>query len=123
MIISPKEAGIHAREESMMPYAGLPAAETPAPSSHNTSITDAVMSLPDLLRARSAQLVGALELGAPLGRGSFGKVYKGALLPRCPWSIASRLISEDKHSSGSCALGPFSLTCQNAPGNERPALL
>jgi hypothetical protein len=36
------------------------------------------MSLPDILRARSAMLVGSLELGAPLGRGSYGKVYKGA---------------------------------------------
>lgn len=67
-----------------MRYAGMPSVETPIPSSHNTSVTDAVMSLPDLLRARSAQLVGALELGAPLGRGSFGKVYKGALAqPHC----------------------------------------
>ena len=66
-----------------MQHAGLPVAETLGPSSHNTSITDAVMSLPDLLRARSAQLVGALELGAPLGRGSFGKVYKGALPHNC----------------------------------------
>ena len=74
--------------------AGMPTAETPAPSSHNTSITDAVMSLPDLLRARSAQLVGALELGAPLGRGSFGKVYKGALPP------------DLSASRGSCILAP-----------------
>ena len=59
----------------------MPTAETPAPSSQDTSIADVVMSLPDLLRARSAQLVGALELGAPLGRGSFGKVYKGASPP------------------------------------------
>ena len=53
------------------------------------------MSLPDLLRARSAQLVGSLELGAPLGRGSFGKVYKGALLP-------PRAASHMSHTSGKC---------------------
>ncbi len=76
-----------------MQYAGLPAAETPAPSSHNTSMTDAVMSLPDLLRARSAQLVGALELGAPLGRGSFGKVYKGALPPVTMISIRECMLA------------------------------
>ena len=57
--------------------AGMPQAETPAPSSHATSIADAVMGLPDILRARSAPLVGSLELGAHLGRGSYGKVYKG----------------------------------------------
>ena len=61
--------------------AGLIAAEMPAPSSHCASMTDAVMSLPDILRARSAQLVGSLELGAPLGRGSYGKVYKGVQQP------------------------------------------
>lgn len=62
-----------------MVCAGPPTACTPAANSQCNSITDAVMSLPDLLRARSAQLVGSLELGAPLGRGSFGKVYKGVL--------------------------------------------
>ena len=60
-----------------MQHAGVPTAETPAPSSHNTSITEAVMSLPDLLRARSAQLVGALELGAPLGRGQLRQGVQG----------------------------------------------
>ncbi|KAK9838332.1 hypothetical protein WJX81_005126 [Elliptochloris bilobata] len=36
-----------------------------------------MMSLPDILRARSASQVGSLVLGACLGRGSYGKVYKG----------------------------------------------
>ena len=77
MIISPKEAGIHAREESMMPYAGLPAAETPAPSSHNTSITDAVMSLPDLLRARSAPAGGRAGAGRAAGQGELRQGLQG----------------------------------------------
>ena len=51
------------------------------PSSAGNSATDLVMSLPDILRARSAMLVGSLELGAPLGRGSYGKVYKGVSPP------------------------------------------
>lgn len=58
------------------------------PSSAGNSATDLVMSLPDILRARSAMLVGSLELGAPLGRGSYGKVYKGApptSLPSTGW--------------------------------------
>ena len=76
-----KPAAAHAKGEDGVVCAGPPTACTPAASSQCNSITDAVMSLPDLLRARSAQLVGSLELGAPLGRGSFGKVYKGALLP------------------------------------------
>ena len=60
--------------------AGPDTADTPGFSSTRTnSLTDAVMSLPDVLRSRSAQLVGALELGAPLGRGSYGTVYKGVL--------------------------------------------
>jgi len=55
----------------------LNTAPTTGPSTHGSSLTDMIMSLPDLLRARSAMLVGSLELGAPLGRGSYGKVYKG----------------------------------------------
>ena len=59
--------------------AGPDTADTPGFSSCTNSLTDAVMSLPDVLRSRSAQLVGSLELGAALGRGSYGTVYKGAL--------------------------------------------
>ena len=59
--------------------AGPDTADTLGCSSRTNSLTDAVMSLPDVLRSRSAQLVGSLELGAPLGRGSYGTVYKGAL--------------------------------------------
>ncbi len=61
--------------------AGFLSAPTTGPSSTNTANTNSITdmnSLPDILRARSAMLVGALELGAPLGRGSYGKVYKGA---------------------------------------------
>ena len=58
---------------------GPDTADTPVFSSCTNSLTDAVMSLPDVLRSRSAQLVGSLELGAALGRGSYGTVYKGAL--------------------------------------------
>ena len=59
--------------------AGPDTADTPGFSSCTNSLTDAVMSLPDVLRSRSAQLVGSLELGAALGKGSYGTVYKGAL--------------------------------------------
>lgn len=95
----------------MVESAGMPTPETPAPSSHNTSITDAVMSLPDLLRARSAQLVGALELGAPLGRGSFGKVYKGVLLPRFAALEEAAFWPLHRTTSGSCVQCAFRLTC------------
>ena len=61
--------------------AGPDTADTPGFSSCTNSLTDAVMSLPDVLRSRSARLVGSLELGAALGRGSYGTVYKGARWP------------------------------------------
>ena len=38
------------------------------------------MSMRDLLRARSELPLEALELGPLIGRGSFGRVYKGASL-------------------------------------------
>lgn len=40
-----------------------------------------MLSLPDTLRKRSSCMVDNLELGTPLGRGSYGKVYKGEALP------------------------------------------
>ena len=46
-----------------------------------------VLNLPETLRQRSSGMVDNLELGTPLGRGSYGKVYKGApsvLVGRCP---------------------------------------
>ncbi|KAK9822208.1 hypothetical protein WJX81_005892 [Elliptochloris bilobata] len=36
-----------------------------------------VMSLPDTLRMRSQELLAELEIGQPLGRGSYGRVYRG----------------------------------------------
>ena len=41
---------------------------------------DSMRSIPQLLRTRGSGAAGAAlpELGALLGRGSFGKVYKGA---------------------------------------------
>jgi hypothetical protein len=39
-----------------------------------------LQDLPTLLRMRSAGLMGELEVGACLGRGSFGRVYKGSPL-------------------------------------------
>ena len=38
------------------------------------------MSMRDLLRARSEAPLEALELGPLIGRGSFGRVYKGDTL-------------------------------------------
>ena len=40
------------------------------------------MSMRDLLRARSEAPLEALELGPLIGRGSFGRVYKGEALRR-----------------------------------------
>ena len=40
-----------------------------------------VLALPETLRQRSSGMVDNLELGTPLGRGSYGKVYKG--VPSC----------------------------------------
>jgi serine/threonine protein kinase len=60
--------------------AGAGTVSTGFPSFGNlsaASLADKVRCLPGILRARSAMLVGSLELGAPLGRGSYGKVYKG----------------------------------------------
>lgn len=47
------------------------------PSSRSGHHLNNVLSLPETLRKRSSCMVDNLELGAPLGRGSYGKVYKG----------------------------------------------
>ena len=46
------------------------------PSSRSGKM-DNLLSLPETLRKRSSRMVDNLELGTPLGRGSYGKVYKG----------------------------------------------
>ena len=46
------------------------------PSSRSGKM-DNLMNLPETLRKRSSRMVDNLELGTPLGRGSYGKVYKG----------------------------------------------
>jgi hypothetical protein len=55
-----------------------------------------VLALPETLRQRSSGMVDNLELGTPLGRGSYGKVYKGA--PSCevlpPIAIKQLLTSD-----------------------------
>ena len=43
-----------------------------------------VLNLPETLRQRSSGMVDNLELGTPLGRGSYGKVYKGAPYAQLP---------------------------------------
>ena len=50
------------------------------------------MSMRDLLRARSEAPLEALELGPLIGRGSFGRVYKGEA-PRPALRRASALAS------------------------------
>ncbi len=41
-----------------------------------------------LLRMRESADLEGIEVGPELGRGSYGRVYKGAALPRaCRWSI------------------------------------
>ena len=45
-----------------------------------------VLGLPDVLRQRAMAELGDLERGALIGRGSFGRVYKGrwrGAPPRC----------------------------------------
>ena len=51
------------------------------PSSRSGQQLNNLLNLPETLRKRSSCMVDNLELGAPLGRGSYGKVYKGAALP------------------------------------------
>ena len=51
------------------------------PSSKSGHQLNNLLNLPETLRKRSSCMVDNLELGAPLGRGSYGKVYKGAALP------------------------------------------
>ncbi|KAK9906630.1 hypothetical protein WJX75_005201 [Coccomyxa subellipsoidea] len=76
----PSDAASFSTTDMCGPDDDFVSAPTTGPSSTNTANTNSITdmtSLPDILRARSAMLVGALELGAPLGRGSYGKVYKG----------------------------------------------
>ena len=47
------------------------------PSSRSGQQLNNLLALPETLRKRSSCMVDNLELGAPLGRGSYGKVYKG----------------------------------------------
>ena len=52
------------------------------------------MSMRDLLRARSELPLEALELGPLIGRGSFGRVYKGATLRQlCAAPLLQTLVS------------------------------
>ena len=51
------------------------------PSSRSGQQLNNLLSLPETLRKRSSCMVDNLELGAPLGRGSYGKVYKGEPCP------------------------------------------
>ncbi|EIE23924.1 kinase-like protein [Coccomyxa subellipsoidea C-169] len=48
------------------------------PSSNKGKSLTNLLSLPETLRQRSSCMVDSLELGTPLGRGSYGKVYKGS---------------------------------------------
>ena len=77
----------------------------------SSSDMDNMRSIPMMLRSRISGAVGTQlpELGALLGRGSFGKVYKGACL-HCSW-IASLLCAscsrevlhhEAQYSSARC---------------------
>lgn len=50
--------------------------ELPGSSRGNKSLSN-LLNLPETLRKRSSCMVDSLELGTPLGRGSYGKVYKG----------------------------------------------
>ena len=54
------------------------------PSSRSGKL-DNLMSLPETLRKRSSRMVDNLELGTPLGRGSYGKVYKGESVEDMHW--------------------------------------
>ena len=56
------------------------------PSSRSGQQLNNLLSLPETLRKRSSCMVDNLELGAPLGRGSYGKVYKGEPCPSYPYS-------------------------------------
>ncbi|BDA46412.1 probable mitogen-activated protein kinase kinase kinase 11 [Coccomyxa sp. Obi] len=47
------------------------------PSSNKGKNLTNLLALPETLRKRSSCMVDSLELGTPLGRGSYGKVYKG----------------------------------------------
>ena len=52
-----------------------------------------VLNLPETLRQRSSGMVDNLELGTPLGRGSYGKVYKGAHIPFLPVSACPLFVA------------------------------
>ncbi|CAK0735475.1 hypothetical protein CVIRNUC_000587 [Coccomyxa viridis] len=80
------------------------------PGTRGSGRESSLMSMRDLLRARSEAPLEALELGPLIGRGSFGRVYKGR------WragSVAVKIINHDKHVGNNFDAMRESVLCSN----------
>lgn len=64
---------------ALLVVAGTPGTETRSTGGKEGSL----IGIQDLLRHRSEAGLDALELGPLIGRGSFGRVYKGGHSPLC----------------------------------------
>ena len=77
------------------------------------------MSMRDLLRARSEAPLEALELGPIIGRGSFGRVYRGQLPACCYQCCQTPHLKLDR-----CSLTDRpDMGCACVPPSDHPSLL
>ena len=82
--------GMHtSSRDSLSPWGGCGSSECDVAGDSNKANNRSTLdSLAELLRQRERATIGGLELGELLGRGSFGRVYKGGMLPCLNWSIS-----------------------------------
>ncbi len=88
------------------------------PSSRSGQQLNSLLSLPETLRKRSSCMVDNLELGAPLGRGSYGKVYKGERAPLTspPMHLPCPELTSDRPPVQSLGLASLDLRCASCAG-------
>ncbi|CAL5225265.1 g8059 [Coccomyxa viridis] len=80
------------------------------PGTRGSGRESSLMSMRDLLRARSEAPLEALELGPIIGRGSFGRVYRGR------WragSVAVKIINHDRNVGNNFDAMRESVLCSN----------
>ncbi|KAK9916935.1 hypothetical protein WJX75_008980 [Coccomyxa subellipsoidea] len=92
------------------PSRGTHGTGTPGTATRSAGKENSLMGIQDLLRHRSEVGLEALELGPLVGRGSFGRVYKGR------WragTVAVKIINHDKHVGNNFDALRESVLCSN----------